>query len=82
MGPDPQECRQPFLDRRCQVRVDHRRADQPDAERIYRLTALPNLEMKMRPGRQPARADIADQLAGVDEAPRLGDDLAHMAVAG
>src|SRR5207237_1914258 len=60
--------------------VDHPRADQPDAERIHRLAALPNLEMQVRPGRQPAGADIADQLPGVDEAARLGDDLAHVPV--
>ena len=37
--------------------------------------------MDMRAGREARRADIADQLAGTDEAARRGDDLAHVAVA-
>src|SRR5437763_15699346 len=62
------------------MRVGDRRADQPDTKRVHRRAALANLEMQVRASGEPARPDIADHLPCPDEAPRLGDDVAHMSV--
>src|SRR5947209_16258281 len=62
------------------MRLDDRRAGEMDGERVHRLPTLPNLEMKVRPGRKAARTHIADQLPAPNEAPRFGDHLAHVAV--
>src|SRR3546814_13896213 len=41
-----------------------------------------DLEMQMRAGRKPGRADIADHLAAADMLAALHRDAAHMAIAG
>src|SRR5438067_7429585 len=78
--PNLQKRHQSRLDRLGEVRIDHWRAKQADAERVHRRSPLAHLEMEVRAGRKTGRADIADQLPGADEASRLRDDLAHVAV--
>src|SRR5207302_11512161 len=61
---------------------DPRLADEPDRQRIDRDAAAMDLVVEVRPGREAARPDVADQLALSDPLAGIGDDPAHVRIAG
>src|SRR5579864_9373411 len=49
-------------------------------QRVHRPSVLHYLEMEVRSGRKPARADVADHVAATDGLAGIGGDAAHVAV--
>ena len=80
LGPgrfERQQCPQPVIEGVSLFAFHAGAADVADRHRVHRAAVLEDFIVKVRAGREACGADIADDVALVDELTRRGGDAAH-----